>query len=103
MTDAADLFPAVSALAALGGASEDWQQGYRWGWEDAAKKSVRKRNPPPPPSWKERGAERKKQQELRNMRRNGRVVVRNYETRIFFPDTQEGYDAGYAAYERENR
>lgn len=58
-------FPGDLPLAAFGGASGDWQRGYRWGWEDAAEKA----KPPPP----------------------------------FSSDVKKGYDAGQAAYERENR
>ena len=96
MTDTVERYPGGLALAALGGASEEWQQGYRWGWEDAA---AREANPSPPPSRKER----------RERRRGGGGVVggffvlRNCNVRVFSPGTKEGYYAGQAAYEQGNR
>lgn len=90
----ADMFPAGLALAALGGASEDWQQGYRLGWEDAREEANFL-----PSSWRERRAERRRRLQLR--RQQGVYLIPKAWS--LFPDMREGYYAGRAAYERENR
>ena len=89
-----DLFPGELALAAFGGATGDWQRGYRWGWEDAAEKA----NPPPPRGWED-AVEKANPPPPRGWD----YVVPNMRAQLLSAESMKGYDAGQAAYERENR